>query len=86
MLRTVLLSSHLLGNAIQTVKSKDPVKVITVRGTSFEPASPEGGSASTESLSADGINNTLTEFVSQELSKSDRPELTGAKIVISGGM
>ncbi|KAK2164833.1 hypothetical protein LSH36_58g10014 [Paralvinella palmiformis] len=45
----------------------------------------EGGSASTESLSADGINNTLTEFVSQELSKSDRPELTGAKIVISGG-
>lgn len=73
------------GNAIQTLKSNDPVKVITVRGTSFEPATAEGGSGKTESLSADGISNNLSQFVSQELSKSDRPELTGAKIVISGG-
>jgi len=72
------------GNAIQTVRSKDPVKVITVRGTSFEPAAVEGGSAATEAAPA-GTVSSVSEFIGQELSKSDRPELTSAKSVISGG-
>lgn len=72
------------GNAVQTVKMNDPVKVITVRGTAFEPAEASGGSATTEQAPS-GINNDLSEFVSQEIHKSDRPELTAAKTVISGG-
>jgi electron transfer flavoprotein alpha subunit len=71
------------GNAIAYVTSADPKKVVTVRTTAF-PAAGEGGSASVESKSAE-IGETGSEFVSEELTKSDRPELTGAKIVISGG-
>ncbi|XP_067000832.1 electron transfer flavoprotein subunit alpha, mitochondrial [Anabrus simplex] len=73
------------GNAILTLKSKDAIKVITIRGTSFEPASLEGGSAKTEAAPAGNYKTDLSEFVSQELSKSDRPELTSAKVVVSGG-
>ena len=72
------------GNAIMTVKSKDPVKVITVRGTSFPPAASTGSGA-VEQAPAGDYKSDLTEFVSQELSKSDRPSLTAAKIIISGG-
>ncbi|WP_420559920.1 electron transfer flavoprotein subunit alpha/FixB family protein [Tepidicaulis sp.] len=71
------------GNAIQTVKSKDAKKVITVRTTAF-PAAGEGGSASVENASA-ADNPGLSEFVNEELTKSDRPELTSAKIIVSGG-
>ncbi|MCK7614442.1 electron transfer flavoprotein subunit alpha/FixB family protein [Roseibium sediminicola] len=71
------------GNAIQTVKSGDPKKVITVRTSTFA-AAETGGSASVETVSGtDGSG--LSEFVGEELSKSDRPELTSAKIIISGG-
>ncbi|HET9146520.1 MAG TPA: FAD-binding protein [Acetobacteraceae bacterium] len=72
------------GNALATVKSSDPRKVITVRAASFDPVPAEGGSASIEEVppagSADG-----SEFLGAELSKSERPELTAARIVISGG-
>ncbi|VXC96147.1 electron transfer flavoprotein alpha-subunit [Oceanicaulis sp. 350] len=71
------------GNAMLTVKSNDATKVITVRPTTFEKAG-DGGSASVESLDAPAASAN-SEFVSEELSKSDRPELTAAKIVISGG-
>lgn len=73
------------GNAIQTLKSKDNVKVVTVRGTSFEPSPLEGGSAKCDPAPAGDYKTSLTEFVKQELVKSDRPELTSAKVVISGG-
>jgi electron transfer flavoprotein alpha subunit len=73
------------GNAVQTVQSGDSVKLITVRGTAFA-ASPEtGGSATREDVGVPELGPVKTEFVSQELSKSDRPELTAAKTVISGG-
>lgn len=68
-----------------TLKSKDPVKVITVRGTNFEPDPLEGGSTVTETAPAGNYKTELSQFLSQELSKSDRPELTSAKVVISGG-
>jgi electron transfer flavoprotein alpha subunit len=71
------------GNAIQTVKSADKVMVVTVRTASFA-ASAEGGSAKTESVAAAG-NPGTSSFVGQEIVKSDRPELTAAKIVVSGG-
>lgn len=71
------------GNAMATVQSTDPKKVITVRTTAFA-AAGEGGSAST-SDAAPAIGDLKSEYVSEELSKSDRPELAGAKIVISGG-
>ena len=71
------------GNAMQTVKSSDAKKVITVRATSFK-AAEEGGSASVEPLSG-GDFPSVSEFVSEELTKSDRPDLGAAKIVISGG-
>ncbi len=72
------------GNAIATVKSDDAVKVITVRSTAFDPASAEGGSASVEAL--DVVKDLgLSEFVKDELAESDRPELTAASVVISGG-
>ncbi len=72
------------GNALATVQSKDPVKVLTVRGTAFEPAADEGGSAAIETIDA-GQDAALSRFVGQALSKSERPELTAARIVISGG-
>jgi electron transfer flavoprotein alpha subunit len=71
------------GNAIQTVKSSDPKKVITVRTSTFQ-ATGEGGSASVENAQA-AADPGLSSFVGEELSKSDRPELTSAKIIISGG-
>lgn len=72
------------GNAIATVQSSDAKKVITVRTTGFDKAAAEGGSAAREDVAAaDSLGKS--EFVSQELSKSDRPELTSAKIVVSGG-
>ena len=71
------------GNAIQTVKSKDPKKVVTVRTSTFQ-ATAEGGSASVESATA-AADPGLSSFVGEELSKSERPELTSAKIIISGG-
>ncbi|TRO96269.1 electron transfer flavoprotein subunit alpha/FixB family protein [Glycocaulis profundi] len=71
------------GNALQTVKSSDARKVLTVRPTTFEKAG-DGGSASVETIDAPDAS-AHSEFVSQELSKSDRPELAQAKIVISGG-
>jgi len=71
------------GNAMETVQSTDAKKVITVRTTAFQ-AAGEGGSATIENLSA-GDNPGISEFVGEELSKSERPELTSAKIVISGG-
>ncbi len=71
------------GNAIQTVKSSDAKKVITVRTTAF-PAAALTGSAAIEKISA-GENPGLSEWVSENLTKSDRPELTSAKIIISGG-
>jgi len=73
------------GNAIQTLKSKDSVKVLTVRSTSFEAAKTSGGSASAESAPAVDVKNDISTFVNVELTKSDRPEITTAKIVISGG-
>ena len=72
------------GQAIATVKTSDTVKVITVRATAFDRVAPEGGSASIEDLS-DIKDQGLSSFVSQELSKSERPELTSAGIVVSGG-
>lgn len=73
------------GNAIQTVQSSDPVKLVTVRGTSFEAAPAEGGSAATEAFDIGGVANDKSEFLESKLSKSDRPELASAGIVISGG-
>jgi electron transfer flavoprotein alpha subunit len=72
------------GNAIATVQSGDKVKVITVRGTGFDAAASEGGSAAVENVSA-VADSGKSSFVGRELAKSDRPELTGAKIVVSGG-
>ncbi|CAO3352154.1 electron transfer flavoprotein subunit alpha/FixB family protein [Azospirillum melinis] len=71
------------GNAIATVQSADAIKVITVRTTAFE-AAPATGSATVESIAA-AADPALSGFVSAELSKSERPELTSARIVISGG-
>ena len=72
------------GNAIATVQSSDAVKVITVRTTAFEAAAAEGGSATVESVTA-AADPGVSKFVSAELSKSERPELTAARIVVSGG-
>ena len=71
------------GNAIQVVKSKDAKKVVTVRTSTFQ-AAGEGGSALVESVTA-AADPGISTFVGEELSKSDRPELTSAKIIISGG-
>jgi electron transfer flavoprotein alpha subunit len=72
------------GNAMATVKSSDKIKLITVRSTAFDAAPEEGGSAATETVAGTG-DTGLTTFVGQELTKSERPELTTAGIVISGG-
>ncbi|KHL67692.1 electron transfer flavoprotein subunit beta [Pseudomonas flexibilis] len=72
------------GNAIATVQSSAAVKVITVRGTGFDPVAAEGGSAAIEAVSG-AADAGKSAFVGEELAKSDRPELTAAKIVVSGG-
>ncbi|KLE34375.1 electron transfer flavoprotein subunit alpha/FixB family protein [Aurantiacibacter luteus] len=72
------------GNAIATVESSDPKLVITVRTTTFEKAAAEGGSASVETVAGPGSAGS-SEFVGLDAVKSDRPELTSAKIIVSGG-
>ena len=72
------------GNALATVKSKDAIKVITVRTTGFDAVAATGGSASIEQVPPPA-DSGLSSFVSREVSKSERPELTAAKIVVSGG-
>ena len=72
------------GNAIATVRSNDAKKVITVRGTGFENAAREGGSASTEQVDT-GSDAGISSFVNLEASESERPELTSAKVIVSGG-
>ena len=72
------------GNGVATVQSGDPKKLVTVRITAFEPAAESGGSASVESVASAG-DSGLSSFVRAEVSKSERPELTSAKIIISGG-
>ena len=72
------------GNALATVQSKDPVKIITVRGTAFAPAAATGGSAAIEAVAGAGSTG-MSAFVRAELSKSERPELTSARVIISGG-
>ncbi|MHA1599572.1 MAG: electron transfer flavoprotein subunit alpha/FixB family protein [Alphaproteobacteria bacterium] len=72
------------GNAMATVQSADAIKLITVRTTAFDPAAEEGGSAPVEAVEATG-DTGLASFLGQELTKSERPELTTAGIVISGG-
>ena len=72
------------GNAIATVQSADKVKVITVRTTAFDPAAATGGSASVETASAAG-DAGKSRFLGQEIAANDRPELTAAKIIVSGG-
>jgi electron transfer flavoprotein alpha subunit len=72
------------GNALATVKSKDAIKVITVRTTAFDAGAATGGSAKVESI-APPADAGLSAFVGREVSKSERPELTAAKIIVSGG-
>jgi len=72
------------GNAIATVQSADPVKVITARPTNFDPVAAEGGSATVESVAAVAGGDS-SRFISRDIAKSDRPELQGAKVVVSGG-
>ena len=72
------------GNAMATVKSSDGTKVITVRAASFDPVAVTGGSGSIEAVAALGAP-VVSVFVSAELSKSERPELTAARVVVSGG-
>ncbi|KAL4836820.1 hypothetical protein H8958_006977 [Nasalis larvatus] len=72
------------GNALCTVKCDEKVKVFSVRGTSFEAAATSGGSASSEKASSTSPVE-ISEWLDQKLTKSDRPELTGAKVVVSGG-
>jgi electron transfer flavoprotein alpha subunit len=72
------------GNAIATVKSNDAKKVITVRTTAFEKAAADGGSATVEAVDA-GESDGKSEFVSRDASESERPELTSAKVIVSGG-
>jgi len=72
------------GNAIATVKSNDSIKVVSVRGTAYDPVAAEGGSASIEAVSS--VHDAgISSFVSAEIVQSERPELTAASIIISGG-
>jgi electron transfer flavoprotein alpha subunit len=73
------------GNALATVQSKDKIKVVTVRGTAFAPAAATGGNAAVEPVAEGAVDAGLSKFVRQELSKSERPELTSARIIVSGG-
>ena len=72
------------GNALATVKSSDALKVITVRGTAFDAAATSGGSAAVESGTA-AADPGVSRYVGAELTKSERPELTSAKVIVSGG-
>jgi electron transfer flavoprotein alpha subunit len=72
------------GNALATVKSKDAIKVITVRTTAFDAAAPSGSNAEVQNVQVPA-DSGLSQFVSREVSKSERPELTAAKIIVSGG-
>jgi electron transfer flavoprotein alpha subunit len=72
------------GNAIATVQSEDPIKVVTVRATGFDPIASEGGNASMEKIEA-AADKGIAQFISREVTKLDRPELTSAKIIVSGG-
>ena len=72
------------GSALATVKSKDPIKVITVRATGFDAVAASGGIAAMEKIDSPA-DSGLSSFLSREVSKSERPELTAAKIVVSGG-
>ncbi len=72
------------GNAIATVQSSDAIKVITVRGTGFDPVAADGGSAAVEAID-NAQDAGISSFVGEEMAESDRPELTAAEIVISGG-
>lgn len=72
------------GNALATVQSSDSIKLLTVRGTAFDATAAEGGSATVESVAAAG-DSGQSRFVSQELSESERPELTSADVIVSGG-
>jgi electron transfer flavoprotein alpha subunit len=72
------------GNAIATVQSSDPIKVITVRATGFDPVAAEGGSATVEKIEAPA-DAGISQFLSREVTKLDRPELTSARIIVSGG-
>ncbi|MDR6445959.1 electron transfer flavoprotein alpha subunit [Paraburkholderia terricola] len=72
------------GNAIATVQSQDAIKVITVRATGFDAVAAEGGNAAVEKIEA-AADQGISQFVSRELTKLDRPELTSAKIIVSGG-
>ena len=72
------------GNAIATVQSLDAIKVLTVRTTAFDPAAATGGSATVESLGA-VADSSNSAFIGSEIAKNDRPELTAAKIIVSGG-
>ncbi|MFM1906537.1 MAG: hypothetical protein RLZZ591_214 [Pseudomonadota bacterium] len=72
------------GNAVATVQSSDSIKVITVRTTGFDPANSAGGSATIEAIAA-VTDSASSRFVKSEIAKSDRPELTAAKIIVSGG-
>jgi electron transfer flavoprotein alpha subunit len=72
------------GNAMATVKSSDAKKILTVRASSFDPVAAEGGSAPIEKATTSASDHK-SKYISAELSKSERPELTAAKIIISGG-
>jgi electron transfer flavoprotein alpha subunit len=72
------------GNAIAIVQSQDPIKVITVRATGFDPVAAQGGSASVKKIEA-AADAGVSQFVSREVTKLDRPELTSANIIVSGG-
>jgi electron transfer flavoprotein alpha subunit len=72
------------GNAIASVQSADPIKVITVRSTGFDPVAAEGGNAAVEKIEA-AADTGLSQLVSREVTKLDRPELTSASIIVSGG-
>ncbi len=72
------------GNAIATVQTQEKVKLVSVRATAFDPAAAEGGSAQVESVEP-ADDPGLSRFVGQELTKSERPELTSARVIISGG-
>lgn len=67
-----------------TLKSNDSIKILSIRGTSFEPAA-DGGSATISAAPAGSYSSSLSQWISQELTKSDRPDLATAKIIISGG-